>query len=117
MPHTSHRVSRFTESVIRRMTRVAMECGAVNLSQGFPDFDPPGELRHALEIMQAGHRRFRHQKGQRSAGQRCDGGTSHARRPIHQEQFRPRSFRICRTDAEAPVAAARETAAAAVETA
>ncbi len=49
MPHTSHRVSRFTESVIRRMTRVAMECGAVNLSQGFPDFDPPGELRHALE--------------------------------------------------------------------
>ena len=49
MPHTSHRISRFTESVIRRMTRVAMECGAVNLSQGFPDFDPPGELCRALE--------------------------------------------------------------------
>ncbi len=49
MPPTSHRVGRFTESVIRRMTRVAMECGAVNLSQGFPDFDPPEELRHALE--------------------------------------------------------------------
>ncbi len=49
MPQTSHRVSRFTESVIRRMTRVAMECGAVNLSQGFPDFDPPEELRAALE--------------------------------------------------------------------
>ncbi len=49
MPHTSQRVGRFTESVIRRMTRVAMECGAVNLSQGFPDFDPPEELRAALE--------------------------------------------------------------------
>lgn len=49
MPSTSHRVGRFTESVIRRMTRVAMECGAVNLSQGFPDFDPPEELRRALE--------------------------------------------------------------------
>ena len=48
MPETSHRVGRFTESVIRRMTRVAMECGAVNLSQGFPDFDPPEELRTAL---------------------------------------------------------------------
>ena len=49
MPKTSQRVGRFTESVIRRMTRVAMECGAVNLSQGFPDFDPPEELRAALE--------------------------------------------------------------------
>ena len=49
MPHTSQRVGRFTESVIRRMTRVAMECGAVNLSQGFPDFDPPEELQAALE--------------------------------------------------------------------
>ena len=49
MPSTSQRTGRFTESVIRRMTRVAMECGAVNLSQGFPDFDPPEELRAALE--------------------------------------------------------------------
>ena len=49
MPSTSQRTGRFTESVIRRMTRVALECGAVNLSQGFPDFDPPEELRAALE--------------------------------------------------------------------
>ena len=49
MPSTSQRTGRFTESVIRRMTRVALECGAVNLSQGFPDFDPPEELRTALE--------------------------------------------------------------------
>jgi len=44
MPQTSDRPSRFTESVIRRMTRVANAYGAVNLSQGFPDFDPPPEL-------------------------------------------------------------------------
>ena len=53
MPVPSQRVGRFTESVIRRMTRVAMEAGAINLSQGFPDFDPPEELRAALA--RAGH--------------------------------------------------------------
>jgi aspartate/methionine/tyrosine aminotransferase len=42
-------MGRFTESVIRRMTRVANACGAINLSQGFPDFDPPPELQAALE--------------------------------------------------------------------
>jgi aminotransferase len=41
------RVGRFTESVIREMTRLADEHGAVNLAQGFPDFDPPQELRDA----------------------------------------------------------------------
>ncbi len=54
MPETSQRVRRFTESVIRRMTRVANECGAVNLSQGFPDFDPPAELCAALEAAARG---------------------------------------------------------------
>ncbi len=48
MPTTSDRTAGFGESVIRRMTRVAMEHGAINLSQGFPDFDPPEELRTAL---------------------------------------------------------------------
>jgi aspartate/methionine/tyrosine aminotransferase len=37
----------FTESVIREMTRVAMECGALNLAQGFPDFDAPELLKEA----------------------------------------------------------------------
>jgi aspartate/methionine/tyrosine aminotransferase len=41
MPKTSYRTSRFGESVIRGMTRLANECGAINLSQGYPDFDPP----------------------------------------------------------------------------
>lgn len=48
MPTTSSRTAGFGESVIRRMTRVALEHDAINLSQGFPDFDPPEELRAAL---------------------------------------------------------------------
>lgn len=47
MPSISHRLGSFTESVIRRMTRVSNECGAINLSQGFPDFDPPLQLMEA----------------------------------------------------------------------
>jgi aspartate/methionine/tyrosine aminotransferase len=49
MPKTSVRTSRFCESVIRGMTRLADECGAINLSQGFPDFDPPEVVLRAAE--------------------------------------------------------------------
>ena len=49
MPQTSKRTSVFGESVIRRMTRVANAHGAINLSQGFPDFDPPEALLKAAE--------------------------------------------------------------------
>src|SRR5918996_4482893 len=45
--HVSQKASRFTESVIREMTREAMRHGAVNLSQGFPDFPAPAELKRA----------------------------------------------------------------------
>ena len=41
MPELSARVMEFTDSVIRRMTRISNQYGAINLSQGFPDFDPP----------------------------------------------------------------------------
>lgn len=44
----SERTRDFTDSVIRRMTRISMKYGAVNLSQGFPDFDPPEQLTAAL---------------------------------------------------------------------
>ncbi len=44
MAKTASRLEGFTESVIREMTRVANEHGAINLSQGFPDFPPPDEL-------------------------------------------------------------------------
>jgi len=49
MPTTSRRLEHFTESVIRKMTRIANAYGAVNLSQGFPDFQPPEPLLRALE--------------------------------------------------------------------
>ena len=49
MPDISKRTTSFTESVIRHMTRIANRTGAVNLSQGFPDFDPPVELQEALQ--------------------------------------------------------------------
>ncbi len=48
MPGLSDRVQKFTDSVIRRMTRISDEYGAINLSQGFPDFDPPKEIMDAL---------------------------------------------------------------------
>ena len=48
MPQLSNRVGTFTDSVIRRMTRISDACGAINLSQGFPDFDPPREMLDAL---------------------------------------------------------------------
>jgi len=49
MPKTATRLSHFNESVIRGMTRLANRHNAINLSQGFPDFDPPEELLAALE--------------------------------------------------------------------
>jgi len=49
MPKTASRLSVFSESVIRGMTRIANRYGAINLAQGFPDFDPPGSLLEALE--------------------------------------------------------------------
>lgn len=48
MPALSKRTSAFTDSVIRRMTRVSLKYGAVNLSQGFPDFEPPHEILERL---------------------------------------------------------------------
>jgi aminotransferase len=44
---TARRTHGFTESVIREMTRVADECGAINLAQGFPDFPAPDVLKEA----------------------------------------------------------------------
>jgi aminotransferase len=49
MPQCSNRVKTFTDSVIRRMTRISDEYGAINLSQGFPDFSPPKAITDALK--------------------------------------------------------------------
>ncbi|GHV42354.1 aminotransferase [Spirochaetia bacterium] len=48
MKDLSERSAQFTDSVIRRMTRISLRYNALNLSQGFPDFDPPKELTAAL---------------------------------------------------------------------
>ena len=48
MQTLSSRTNTFTDSVIRRMTRISAQYNAVNLSQGFPDFDPPKELMDRL---------------------------------------------------------------------
>ena len=48
MQPLSNRTNTFTDSVIRRMTRISAQYNAVNLSQGFPDFDPPKELMDRL---------------------------------------------------------------------
>ena len=48
MKRLSSRTEGFTDSVIRRMTRISNRYGAVNLSQGFPDFDPPQEILDRL---------------------------------------------------------------------
>ena len=53
MQPLSQRTATFTDSVIRRMTRISNKYGAVNLSQGFPDFDPPAELLASLQKVAA----------------------------------------------------------------
>ena len=50
MPSTAKRLKFFGESVIREMTRIANQHKAINLAQGFPDFDPPGALLDALAV-------------------------------------------------------------------
>lgn len=56
MKELSNRTATFTDSVIRRMTRISNKYGAVNLSQGFPDFDPP-----SAAAQQSEHHRHRPQ--------------------------------------------------------
>ena len=48
MQEMSRKNQHFTDSVIRRMTRISIECGAINLAQGFPDFDPPKAMLDRL---------------------------------------------------------------------
>ena len=52
---TAHRFDNIRESVIREMTRLAIQHNAINLSQGFPDFAPPPEvLQAAVDAIQNG---------------------------------------------------------------
>ncbi len=59
MPQTSRRTSILTESVIREMSRVAVQHNAINLAQGFPDWDPPAALiQAAKDAMDAGRHQY-----------------------------------------------------------
>ena len=59
MRKLSSRTETFTESVIRKMTRISNQYGAINLSQGFPDFDPPVELMNRLgEVAKEGPHQY-----------------------------------------------------------
>ena len=53
MQELSRKNKLFTDSVIRRMTRIAIDCDAINLAQGFPDFDPPKALTDRLAEVSA----------------------------------------------------------------
>ena len=44
---TSTRTQHFPESIIREMTRIALDVGAINLSQGYPDFAAPQVIKDA----------------------------------------------------------------------
>ena len=59
MQEMSRRNQHFTDSVIRRMTRMSLDCGAINLAQGFPDFDPPKAMTDRLrEVSQEGPHQY-----------------------------------------------------------
>jgi aspartate/methionine/tyrosine aminotransferase len=59
MPSLSKRTEGFTDSVIRRMTRISNQYGAVNLSQGFPDFEPPKAILDRLsEVAHTGPHQY-----------------------------------------------------------
>ena len=53
MKEMSRRNQYFTDSVIRRMTRIAIANNAINLAQGFPDFDPPKAMTDRLAEVSA----------------------------------------------------------------
>ena len=53
MQPMSRKCANFTDSVIRRMTRIALDNNAINLAQGFPDFDPPKALTDRLAEVSA----------------------------------------------------------------
>jgi aspartate/methionine/tyrosine aminotransferase len=59
MSKIANRLTNFTESIIRDMTRVADEHGAINLAQGYPNFDPPESLvGAAIDALNAGHHQY-----------------------------------------------------------
>lgn len=59
MKPLSEITTKFTESVIREMTRISNSRGGINLAQGFPDFDPPAAIRQAaIDAIQQGWNQY-----------------------------------------------------------
>ena len=59
MPKLSRKINLFTDSVIARMSKVAEGCGAINLSEGFPDFPPPKAMLDRLaEVAKEGPHQY-----------------------------------------------------------
>ena len=59
MQELSKRTAGFTDSVIRRMTRISNQYNGINLSQGFPDFEPPVEILNRLaEVAKEGPHQY-----------------------------------------------------------
>ncbi|MBS3967441.1 MAG: aminotransferase class I/II-fold pyridoxal phosphate-dependent enzyme [Truepera sp.] len=56
--YASQRVSGFSETVFAKYTRLAQAAGAINLGQGFPDFDPPEFVRAALREAASGYQQY-----------------------------------------------------------
>jgi aspartate/methionine/tyrosine aminotransferase len=57
--HVAHRLAGFGESIFARIARLAQQTGAVNLSQGFPDFDGPEVAKvAAIDAIRAGHSQY-----------------------------------------------------------
>jgi len=76
MPHAAERLKNLQESVIRSITRYALERGAVLLAQGFPDFDPPPEVLAAAEAaLREGHNQYGMTWGERPLRQAIAGKT------------------------------------------
>ena len=69
---TATRITKFQESLIREMTRMASEHKAINLSQGYPDFDPPLALQDAaIDAIRRGKNQYSPTWGNPALCQTC----------------------------------------------
>ena len=90
MQALSDRTASFTDSVIRRMTRISNQYGAVNLSQGFPDFDPPKPILDRLS--QVAYEDY-HQYSITWGAQDFREALAKKQIPLHGPRHRPRTAR------------------------
>lgn len=67
MPETASRLQHFPDSLISGMSKLAAQYSAINLSSGYPDFDPPDELLSAAELaLRSGYNQYADSRGSQS---------------------------------------------------